>query len=180
MNKFLVTSVFLCSTLLAGTIPNEMTFYGQDPVELNDKRITGDEVARVHNFKLSDSGWSVSYRADGIGSMLGISSWTRLTYSGRIYEINGDNGKPKILNGVQEVRQPDGSVKLYLGKPNPEYEEWHYKYKEFVSSDNKITLRVFSDGDAVLRIRKDDLYISQFLKTYGESGFMLGVYKNNN
>jgi hypothetical protein len=184
MNKIVLISAFLCSTLLAKTVPNELTFYGENLSELNGKRIAGDEVAKVHHFKLSNSGWDISYRADGFGSLLGISSWTRLTYTGSIGEIKGDNGKPKTLKGVQEVRQPDGSVKLYLGATNPEYEEWDFKYKEFVSSDRKIKLRVFEDGEAVMFISKDDLTISQNLRISSydadQRNFMKGVYKNNN
>ena len=179
MNKLVIISAFVCSTLLAQTMPNEMIFYGENLTELNGKRIAGDEVAKVHHFKLSKAGWDISYRADGIGSLLGICSWTGLTYTGKVGEIKGNNGKPKNQKGAFVVA-PDGSAVSYLDSPNPEYEEWHFKYKEFVSSDNKIILRVFSDGDALLRIRKDDLSISQNLKTYGEQGFMLGVYKNNN
>jgi hypothetical protein len=182
MNKIVLISAFVCSTLLAQTVPNEMTFYGENLRELNSKRITGDEVAKVHHFKLSKSGWDISYRADGIGSLLGISSWTRLTYTGSIGEIKGDNGEPKTIKRMQGVTIPDGSESevIFLNVPNPDYKEYHLKYKEFVSSDDKIVLIIYSDGDAVLRIRKDDLLISQYLKTYGGQGFMLGVYKNNN
>lgn len=179
MNKNIIVLAFLCSALMAETVPNEQTFYGEDLSELNGKRIAGDEVATVHHFKLSESGWNISYRADGIGSLLGISNWTRLTYTGRVGEIKGNNGKPKTLDKGQEMRRPDGRSYYLINPPNPEYEEWDFKYKEFVSSDDKIQLRVFSDGDVILRIKKDDLFISQFLKTYEGSGFMLGVYEHN-
>ena len=184
MKILLLISAFLYSTLSAQTVPNELTFYGENLSEANGKRITGDEVATVHNFKLSDSGWNISYRAEGIGSFLGISSWARLTYNGRVGEINGNNGKPRLLDRAEEIRRPDGRHDLYLNSPNPEYEEWHFKYKEFVSSDRKIRLRIFSDGDVIIFISKDGLEISQNLRINSydaeKRSFMLGVYKNNN
>ena len=178
MKKLILIATFLCSTLLADTVPNELRFLGENLIESHGKRISGDEVATVHNFKLSDSGWSISYRADGIGSFLGISSWTRLTYTGSVGQIDGNKGKPRLLDRAEEIRRP------YLNSPNPEFEEWHIKYKEFVSSDRKIQLRVFEDGEAVIFISKDGLTISQNLRIYSydsnQRSFMKGVYKNNN
>ena len=193
MKKLILIATFLCSTLLADTVPNELRFLGENLIESHGKRISGDEVATVHNFKLSDSGWSISYRADGIGSFLGISSWTRLTYTGSVGQIDGNNGKPRLLDRAEEIRRPylnspnpefEEIRRPYLNSPNPEFEEWHLKYKEFVSSDRKIQLRVFEDGEAVIFISKDGLTISQNLRIYSydsnQRSFMKGVYKNNN
>lgn len=178
--KILIILSFTYITLLAETVPNEIIFYGEDISESNGKRIAGDEVPTTHNFKLSTSGWKISYRADGIGSFLGITSWIPLTYTGRVQERKGDNGEPRTLNKPAEIITLDGKRVLLLNPPNQKYEEWHFKFKEFYSADMKIKLRVFSDGEAVIFLHKDGLIISQNLKTYGGSGFMLGVYKNNN
>lgn len=207
MNKIVLISAFLCSTLLAETVPTEMKFYGSKLEETNGKRITGDEVSKVHNFKLIDGGWDISYRPESIGSFFGLSDWIRLYYKGS-EKGHGDNKEPKFIkiygpdisNG-RVVSSEEGKLierkkmlfdlkegRLYYNAPNPEYKEYNFEWKVFSGNYKNINIElwIYSDGNTVLttddgkfRITQELLDMKGGYTDVEQRRFMLGVYEHN-
>ena len=204
MNKIVLISAFLCSTLLAETVPTEIQIVGEVIKETNGKRITGDEVSKVHNFKLSDGGWEISYRPESVGSFLGFSEWKRLYYK-ESKKSTSDNGKPKFIRVYRDLgkvltheeAQRFKNKALYVDihspksgpyyeEPNPDYEEYKFSYKVFSGSYKNIDieLEIYDDGSALLFTDDGKFKILQELvksSSYDskDKRFMLGVYKNS-
>jgi len=182
------------SALLAGTVPTELKFYGSKLTETNGKRITGDEVTTVHNFKLSSNGWDISYRPESVGAFLGFSDWCRLYYKG-LDKGKDNNGKPKYIKyypskeemfKYKSVRWDSESHNFYVDMPNPEYQEFNYEYKTFNGTykNLEVELRIFSDGstyfitdDGKFRIAQELLGSSSYDSE--KTSFMTGIYNNN-
>jgi len=193
--------------MFAETVPNEMKFYGSKLEEIEGKRITGDEVSKVHNFKLVDGGWDISYRPESIGSFLGLSDWIRLYYKGS-EKGHGDNKEPKFIKiygpGISNggvVSSEDGKLiksknmvfdlsagRFYYTAPNPEYKEYNFEWKVFSGTYRNINIElwIFSEGYTLLRTDDGKFKITQELLDlkggYSDSEqrkFMLGVYEHN-
>jgi hypothetical protein len=175
-------------------VPTEMKFYGGELTETNGKRITGDEVSKVHNFKLSDGGWDISYRPESIGSFFGLSDWISLNYkeAGKYKSNNGEPPSIKYFPRKDELTKykavmldPEGNGS-YVYIRNPMYREYILEFKKFTGSYKNINieLEIYSDGSTILYTDDGKLRISQQLvdsSSYesDERRFMLGVYEHN-